>query len=335
TIYAVAVVMMKDVVQVVAIHSVADYLSGRTYRTVFLSQEVAIVDDSSQLLAKRAALFSVMKLVKDAWYTLQLGEGADLAAGPDVERFPLVKTGLVDASPAITELVYGNGACLRSGDNLPCPGPDYRFYHLTHSGLDSMMQQFLVSLSYMATNQSLTPEGLQDEHFDFIYSVGSKDLLDGTVKLAEAHYQTILERFTNIMVLHIVLFLMLWVVFICFLVFLLNPLIKRTTKERRRIAELMSQLPLELDVEKLVARALGTAAANNAASSGNAASAGGGPASYVDLGEGSPDRGGQGASQQATMKWKAIIRAASSLTGKAPPVGSTTNRRSSLLAAAV
>ncbi|GFR46567.1 hypothetical protein Agub_g8160 [Astrephomene gubernaculifera] len=341
TIYAIAVVMMRNVVEVVAVHSVSNFLSARTLRTVFFCQEVAIVEDPSQLLEKRATLFSVMKLVKDAWYTLQLGKDAYKAAGPDTEVFPLVKTGLVYSTPGITDLFYGTGACLRTGNHLPCPDSDYRFYRMTHSGLDSMMQQFILSLSAMATNQSLVPEGLEDEHFDYVYSVGSKDLLDGTTKLVQAHYTTLLDLFSNIMVLHIVLFLMLWVVFICFLVFLLNPLIKRTTKERRRIAELMSQLPLELDVEKLVARALGTAAANNSTAPGGAPGGGGGSGgpgggtggppdrthSYADLGDESV-HAGTGA--EAT-KWKAIIRAASSLSGKMPQ-GSITRRRSSFVA---
>ncbi|EFJ45114.1 hypothetical protein VOLCADRAFT_106127 [Volvox carteri f. nagariensis] len=176
TIYAVAVIRMQGVDDVVAVHSVVNFMAARTSRTVFFCQELANTDDPNQLMSKRAALLKVVKLVKDAWYTLQLGDQAYTAL----------------------------------------------------------------------------------EHFDYVYNVGFKDLLDGTTGIADAHYATILQLFSHILLLHIILFLLFWVIFGGFLMFMLNPLLTRIAHERRRIAELMSQLPLELDVERLVARALGT-----------------------------------------------------------------------------
>ncbi|GLC41265.1 hypothetical protein PLESTM_001177800 [Pleodorina starrii] len=309
TIYSIAVIHMKGVVEVVAVHSVSNFMSARTYRTVFYSQELAVVEDPQLLTAKRAALKTVIKLVTDAWYTLQLGENAYRAAGPNTERFPLVKEGLAYASPALSEIFYGTGKCHRMKENLPCPGPDNRFYQVTHTGLDSMMQQFMMSVTAMATNKSMTPEGLEDEHFDFVYNVGAKDLLDGTIAVEDTHYTTIIGLFHRIMVLHVVLFLVLWVVFAGFLILLLNPLLKRISKERRRIAELMSQLPLELDVEKLVARALGTA--TNAASPG--LPGGGVMPGQTAIGDTASEGGEEPSGRaDATNKWKAIIRSASS-----------------------
>ncbi|PNW87843.1 hypothetical protein CHLRE_01g004124v5 [Chlamydomonas reinhardtii] len=320
--YATAVVKMKDVVEVVAIHSVVNFMNARTSRAVFLGQELAVIEDPKALPAKRAALSAGAKLVRDAWYTLQLGDQAYRAAGNDTERFPLVKSGLSYASPKLADLFYGSGSCHRvAPEYLPCPGPEYRFYEISHTGLDSMMQQFLISVTAMATNTSGMPEGMRDEHFDYVYNVAYKDLIDGTVEVKQAHYDTIIAMFDRIMLLHIVLFLMLWVIFAGFLFILLNPLLKRVSKERRRIAELMSQLPLELDVEKLVGRALGAGApaAGNAGGAGSGAPSGAGHGggggggglfgAGGNNGGGPAGQGDQGA--DATNKWKAIIKSAS------------------------
>ncbi|GIL68043.1 hypothetical protein Vafri_21326 [Volvox africanus] len=202
--------------------------------------------------------------------------------------------------------------CANVQENLPCLQPGSRFYQVAHTGLDSIMQQFIMSVSAMANNKSMTPEGLQDDHFQFVYNIGSKDLLDGTIQIEEAHYQTIIDLFHRILVLHVVLFLVLWIVFAGFLILLLNPLLRRISKERRRIAELMSQLPLELDVERLVARALGTLMVAGAPGlpgvlgGGGTLSAG---QQTIEIPGEADDISGKG---DATSKWKAIIRSASS-----------------------
>ncbi|KAG2494505.1 hypothetical protein HYH03_007273 [Edaphochlamys debaryana] len=106
---------------------------------------------------------------------------------------------------------------------------------------------------------------------------------------------------------------MLWVIFAGFVFLLLYPLLRRVTKERRRIAELMSQLPLELDVEKLVSRALLNAPAPGNGAAGNSAAPGsgaGGPLARTTSDEAGVDGGGttEASHKEATSKWKAIIR---------------------------
>ncbi|GIL50716.1 hypothetical protein Vafri_6834 [Volvox africanus] len=311
TIYAFAVIKMKGVHEVVAVHSVVNFMAARTSRTVFFCQELANVETASQLIAKRAALLKVVKLVRDAWYTLQLGNQAYTALGAGTEVFPLVKKGLSHASKEIEALFYSSGVCHRTSMDPPCNDEKYRFYQVTHTGLDSMMQQLMISLSSMATNSSMVPEGLEDEHFDFVYSVGYKDLLDGTTAIAEAHYNTIIDLFNGILMLHIILFLIFWIIFGGFLLFMLNPLLRRISNERRRIAELMSQLPLELDVERLVARALGTQTSvpHQHGAEGDRSVTGGAAGNTS---------GNEREAMETTTKWKAIIRASTSLNGKAP-----------------
>ncbi|KAG2488470.1 hypothetical protein HYH03_012975 [Edaphochlamys debaryana] len=334
-IYLSSVIQMKSIVDVVAIHAVSNFMSGRTYRTIYYSQELAVTYDPAGLPKAREDLAGVLKLVRDAWYTLQLGKDAYLAAGDDAERFQMVTKSLAYASPGINKLLHSNGYCHRQPVNAPCPGPAYRFNKIIHTGLDSMMSQFLISAWSQAANKSMVPEGLEDEHFDFIYNVGTVDLIDGNIELEEQHIMILNDMYDRVILLHIILFVMLWIIFAGFLFLLLNPLLHRITKERRRIAELMSQLPLELDVEKLVERAL--VVGGGPGGNGSGGTAGGGlggvggvsmrrasmqvdtSAAPVDkrltnMSDDTADGGGMGHvgdDAAATTKWKAIIREAS------------------------
>lgn len=63
-------------------------------------------------------------------------------------------------------------------------------------------------------------------------------------------------NFSKVRMAHIILFVMNWVLALMFLITMFRPFIRRTTIEARQVAELLSQLPPEMDVEGLVASAM-------------------------------------------------------------------------------
>ncbi|GLI60720.1 hypothetical protein VaNZ11_002820, partial [Volvox africanus] len=324
-IYAVCVSRIMGIVEVVAVHSVSNFLAARTYRAVFFSQELVVNDDPALLASHRAALAGVHKVVRDAWYTLQLGQYAYIATGPGTEQFPYVKEGMAYASPELTDIFYESGRCHRVEGTCPT-NHDYRFYQITRTSLDSMMQQYLMQLESLARDQNPYSPGISSPEFDFIYNVGTKDLIGGASEIEETHLNTIMHLFHGIFVLHIMLFILFWVIFGGFLVILLFPLLKRVSRERRRVAELLSQLPLELDVERLVARALG--ATLNVTSSGPAAGSifqqvaaaagalpappvGGQASTFGSFQPAAVESSGDREEPDTVNRWKAIIRSAS------------------------
>ncbi|GFR44799.1 hypothetical protein Agub_g6134 [Astrephomene gubernaculifera] len=317
--YAVAVVELQGVSPLVAVASVSNFNTARTYRACFFAQELAAEEDVSKLAARRATLLKVGTMLKDAFYTLQLGKEAWRALGNATEQFPLVTKGLSYETTAMQRLFYSNTGCLRQVPNLPCPGPSYRFYEVTHAGLDSIMQNYLSHVMGMAHEVYDTRLGLANPRLDFIYNVGTKDLTDANVQVGQLHFEHIRALFSQILLLHIILFVLLWFFLVGFLGLLLNPLITRFMREKRRIAELMSQLPLELDVEKLVKAALG---ASNGEAGGAAGAAGGAAGASAPNGSVSPGPDGSmhpglppGAEHQshadAARAWKMVLRSAS------------------------
>lgn len=55
---------------------------------------------------------------------------------------------------------------------------------------------------------------------------------------------------------HVILFVLSLVLSLLFLLLIFRPFIRRTAIEARQVAELLSQLPPEMDVEGLVASAM-------------------------------------------------------------------------------
>ncbi|PNH12150.1 Tiny macrocysts protein B [Tetrabaena socialis] len=333
-VYCSAVVKMQGVVEAVAIHSVVNNMGARVERVVFFAQELAIAQTPQQVVSRQADLKGCLKRVMDACSGFNVHMRARQLAAPlqghtciqkthapdalptipssiDCEQFPLVNGGLSYASEGLSEIFYKFGRCHRAGENLPCPGPDDRHYEMSRTGLDAMMQQFLISVQKMVT--SSVPLGLDSAEFDFIYTVGGKDLLDGIVEASTAHNELIIELFQSILLYHIILFGLCFILFTGFIALLLNPLIKRVTKERRRIAELMAQLPLELDVEKLMSRALHQMV-NTTETNTRGGKRPGMPSAVED--------GEDGIAHTATVSdWKAIMRMGSNVSGEAPNGG--------------
>ncbi|GIL60368.1 hypothetical protein Vafri_14969 [Volvox africanus] len=295
TFYAVSVAELKTSKPLVAIASVSNFNTARTYRSCFFAQELAAEEDPAKLPVRRASLKKAATMLKDAFYTLQLGSDAWKTLGVDTEHFPHVTIGMSYETKALHELFYTNTDCLR----LPpaeCPGTDYRWYQLTHAGVDSIMQVYLSHLYAMVEGVTNVTLGLHNPHLDFIYNVGTKDLTDANVRIGLAHYDYIKKLFSNILLLHILLFVLLWFFLAGFYVLLLKPLLLRLAREKRHIAELLSQLPLELDVEKMVRAAL----------AGNSGASSGGPQGDMAAQAGAANQ--QQLTSDAARAWKNVLR---------------------------
>ncbi|KXZ41079.1 hypothetical protein GPECTOR_840g76 [Gonium pectorale] len=273
--YSVAYATLLQVKHLVALQTVADFNAERTYRAVFYAQELVCEEDPAVIPTRVSALRNATLALRDAYYTMRMGAQAMPAAGT-TEHFWLVEGGLVREAPPMFKLFYAEDACLRLEEHMPCPGPDYRFYQVTRSGADGMMLAFLGMLARLAdeveaaaamlveaggnvaaANASLP--GLGSAAFDFVLNVGIRDLNDANLRIASEHLGYIRRVFKVVVVMHVVLCLLLATVFLGFVFYIYLPLLRRMHKEvrrvvgsARRIAEMMSQLPPELDVMRLV-----------------------------------------------------------------------------------
>ncbi|PNW79659.1 hypothetical protein CHLRE_08g361950v5 [Chlamydomonas reinhardtii] len=314
TFYSVGYILTLTTAQNVAMVAVAQRNMERTCKAVFFSQE--LLSQQDPLLVNRYInnIRNVSVGLRDAYYTMRMGVEAYRVAGPDVEQFPgVVSQGLAKTSPAQFQLFFGTGDCQRLTE--PCGGPTYRYYEVTHSGVEALVFQMILSLGKLADKalgaqqraiaavaaavgmsvESITAEveadripqviaaiaaanassvaaggppvrrltsadvgmpGHDSQEWDYIYNVGFKDATDGVRRITTLAISDINANFQEVVIMHVVLFVLLVAVFAVFLFGLLFPMLKRMQKEKRRITEMLSQLPTEVDVMKLITLAI-------------------------------------------------------------------------------
>lgn len=86
-----------------------------------------------------------------------------------------------------------------------------------------------------------------------MWSVANWDLHDGMADLVQMYVDDVLADFNRERVLQIALVVVAAVSITAFLLVLFRPFLRQVTKEGRRVAELLVQLPPEMDLETLVA----------------------------------------------------------------------------------
>ncbi|KAG2426216.1 hypothetical protein HXX76_013197 [Chlamydomonas incerta] len=314
TFYSVGYILTLTTAQNVAMVAVAQRNMERTCKAVFFSQE--LLAQQEPLLVHRyiQELHNVSVGLRDAYYTMRMGVDAARVAGPNVEKFPgVVSHGLAKESPEQFQLFFGTGDCQRLLE--PCAGPEYRYYEVTHGGIEAIIFKVVLSVEALAdkaqgaeqraivvvsqsvgvpastilaemeagqldmvldavTSANTTSvaaggpavrlptiadvgmPGHNSREWDFIWNAGFKDAVDGTRRITALEISYINANFQQVVIMHVVLFVLLVLVFAVFVFGLLMPMLKRMHKEKRRITEMLSQLPTEVDVMKLITLAI-------------------------------------------------------------------------------
>ena len=86
----------------------------------------------------------------------------------------------------------------------------------------------------------------------------------GLLQLGKSYYQSVLVAYKGVMQTHIVGLIITIILMVGFSLFILWPFVSACRSEGRRIADLLSQLPPDIDVEGLVRRALAGSQPNTA-----------------------------------------------------------------------
>ncbi|KAG2436029.1 hypothetical protein HYH02_011741 [Chlamydomonas schloesseri] len=333
TFYTIGYILTLTTAQNVAMVSVAQRNMERLCKAVFFSQELLAQEDPLLVNRYIREINNVSVGLRDAYYTMRMGVDAERVAGPNIERFPgVVSHGLAKESPEQFQIFFGTGDCQRLLE--PCAGPEYRYYEVTHGGLEAIVFQFLLSLGNLAekalgaqnraialtaqavglpvdtittevqaghipeiqdalaaanttsvaaggpplqrlTSADVGMPGHDSLEWDFIWNAGFKDAVDGARTVTALEISYINANFQQVVVMHVVLFVLLVLVFAVFVFGLLMPMLKRMHKEKRRITEMLSQLPTEVDVMKLITLAITGSSPTPADKSGKGGAEGG------------------------------------------------------------
>lgn len=96
-----------------------------------------------------------------------------------------------------------------------------------------------------------------NHRLQFIWEAGTFDLGAGLETSALLYYDDLEKSTSGETTVHILLFVIMFICLGALNIYLMKPFLKRTVYESQRVAELLSQLPGELNVEGLIEKATG------------------------------------------------------------------------------
>ncbi|KAG2445087.1 hypothetical protein HYH02_008954 [Chlamydomonas schloesseri] len=169
------------------------------------------------------------------------------------KHLSLAPEGIIYSGGRVTQIVYKSRECLCV---LPedCLPPESPYYEVTHNGMDVLAKaQFLAVESLLIQNAPDREAGMNSTEFRFMWTTLT-DVEGGMDVLMEMYLEHVHKAYEGVRMEAIILFVVGWVWAVIFLLLLLRPFLRRAHLEMRRIAELLSQLPPEVDVESMVAQ---------------------------------------------------------------------------------
>ncbi|PNH12265.1 Tiny macrocysts protein B [Tetrabaena socialis] len=170
-------------------------------------------------------------------------------------HYRLATTGvLFGGTSRPADLLYHTDACL-CGDPEACQPDDSPYFQATRNGLDVLLKAHFSSIESLIA-QSDDASGLNTTEFHLLWATGQQDMEGGLSMMNEVFKSDVQDAYSKVEVQQVAMFAVAWVWALAFLVLQLRPFVRNAHNEMRRIAELLSQLPAEVDVEGLVMRVI-------------------------------------------------------------------------------
>ncbi|KAL6755690.1 hypothetical protein V8C86DRAFT_191028 [Haematococcus lacustris] len=215
---------------------------------------------SSDKAHYRLALSEHYDALRKEYDALLYGKDAPLVINDTSDHFQLATQGMMFSQGSKT--LYGMTGCMAE-DLDDCQPPTSPYYAFVNHGLDQAMKQFFYSVESLLLTTDDNLLSLNNPAFKFIFECGNADVTGGLVLLSNEYDAYVQRVYQEAVTLHIITFVMCWVVCLGFQLFIMRPYSTRIIVESKRIAELLSNLPTELDVEALVSGALQTQAGSD------------------------------------------------------------------------
>ncbi|PNH09214.1 Tiny macrocysts protein B, partial [Tetrabaena socialis] len=254
----------------------------RFHRVIYYTLEVAgalsmaartyFKGDLAQELTLWKTVVSVMLRGEEA-----LGDMGSTTISADIyEHYSLASTGaLFSGSSRPANLLFFTEACVAELSN-GCQPEGSPYYQITRNGLDVLLKAQFSSVESLL-HQTDDASGLNSTEFNMLWATGQSDMEGGLVTMSALFHSDVQDAYSNVEVQQITMFAMMCVMVVGFSLIALRPFVPFAKNEMRRIAELLSQLPTEVDVEGLLTRVILGPGSVKAAGAGGAGAAAGKP----------------------------------------------------------
>ncbi|GLC33063.1 hypothetical protein PLESTB_000374500 [Pleodorina starrii] len=250
-IYTFSYLTLKKVAEPLVNLDVANRVKTKINRCVFTAQEVISQTDDAARAAWQAELL-IRQSDLEMFYDALLYGSSNL---PEMAFSHTQGTLFSGAAPA--EMFFrSKDLCYVTEDSDRWCFPEGHMYHeVSANALDPMIRR-LIEEALLLGNDALTDLTFNSSRFDYIWRVAYHQLIQGAWAANSIYASAANANFGKVRMAHIILFVLSLALCLLFLIFMFRPFIRRTAIEARQVAELLSQLPPEMDVEGLVASAM-------------------------------------------------------------------------------
>lgn len=244
----------------IAISNVVNGVLVKMHRVMDTTIDITSLQANASLaveLATRSRLQADLESLKLEWDAMLYGANSSQRANP---HYQLATTGISFLGSGAAQMLYESGtACyLPAATASRCYAPSHPYYGLVKRGLAALMQRFFAEADLLVRD---VPSAwvLSSSRVDYILREGQGNMHAALFQLADRHFQHILSIHERVEMLHVVLVVLSWLLAGVFLLFMMRPFLAKTQRETERIAEMLSLLPHDSDVEGMVQKALAVA----------------------------------------------------------------------------
>ncbi|KAJ9529461.1 hypothetical protein QJQ45_013817, partial [Haematococcus lacustris] len=241
-----------------------NFVSVRTELFFFELQELVIEFNQTNMDIIRARVGERLHLLEKDYVAMMYGGAAlPLETSP---HFTLATEGLTYAGGLASEILFTTKACLCEDPKHCKEDPTNMYYQDTHNGLARLFeqvggwaQQWPALLQFINNARDVTKMNGLDPwlfgpEFAWFWYV-RYDLLGGLAKLNVYYHSFVETVYKGVLDIHLAALVLTCAILICYLLFVLRPFVVKTRNETKRITELLSQLPPEVDAEGMLIKA--------------------------------------------------------------------------------
>ncbi|GLI64845.1 hypothetical protein VaNZ11_008226 [Volvox africanus] len=250
-IYTFSYLTLKKVAEPLVNLDVANRVKTKINRCVFTAQEVISQTDDAGRKSWQEEL-----LIRQS--DLEMFYDALLYGSNNLPEMAFSHTkGTLFSGVAPAEMFFRNkDVCYVTEDASRWCFPEGHMYHeVSMNALDPMIRR-LIEEALLLGNDAYSELNFNSTRFDYIWRVAFHQLIQGVWSANNIYTSAANANFGKVRMAHIILFVLSLALAMVFLLFMFRPFIRRTAIEARQVAELLSQLPPEMDVEGLVASAM-------------------------------------------------------------------------------
>ncbi|KAJ9516873.1 hypothetical protein QJQ45_027277 [Haematococcus lacustris] len=255
-----SIITHKELITVqssIFVYNSVNFVSLIAKISLYTWQELLVVEDVAVATQLRQQLSVSHKRVEFEYNVLLYGNMAN-GANTSIPHFANAGPGLASLGGRGTDLLFSMTGCMRANQSS-CLPPTSPYYGDVTNGIDRWFNKMLtIDDTLMMMND--TQPGMGSSVMEWLWLVNN-DRADSMTLINLLYQDKVLSVYSKCLQILVASFALTWVILVLYLLLVFRPFLHRVNNETKRVAELLSQLPAEVDVEGLVQRLLIRAAA--------------------------------------------------------------------------